>query len=100
MTVLCLGIASCSAVPVGRQDLLDFLVDGATRRQEVLARLGPPSAHFESSRILAYRLASSDGGYLLAASGGSWAGTHFNLMLVFDPDGVLQRHSLVQIRAP
>ena len=49
---------------------------------------------------MAYRLASDDGGYLLAASSGSWADTEFNLMLIFDRDGVLQRHALVRIHAP
>jgi hypothetical protein len=96
----CLGIAGCAAAPKGRKDLIDFLDDGVTRREEVLAKLGAPSARFEDSRILAYRLASDDGGYLLAATSGSWVDTEFNLMLIFDRDGVLQRHSLVRIHAP
>lgn len=96
----CLGIAGCAAAPKGRKDLIDFLDDGVTRREEVLAKLGPPSARFEDLRILAYRLASDDGGYLLAASSGSWADTEFNLMLIFDRDGLLQRHALVRIHAP
>jgi hypothetical protein len=98
--LMCLGLVACAVAPKGRKELLDFLADGMTRREEVLAKLGPPSARFEDSRILAYRLASDDGGYLLATSSGSWAGTDFNLMLVFDRDDVLQRHSLIQIRVP
>ncbi len=100
LLIVGLGIAGCAAAPKGRKDLLDFLADGATRRDEVLARLGPPSARFEDSRVLAYRLASDEGGYRLAASSGSWAGTDYNLMLVFDGDGVLKRHALVRIPAP
>jgi len=100
LLILCLGIAGCAAAPKGRKDLIDFLDDGVTRRDEVLARLGPPSARFEDSRILAYRLARDEGGYLLAASSGTWADTDVNLMLVFDGDGVLQRHALVRIHAP
>lgn len=96
----CLGIAGCAAAPKGRKDLIDFLNDGVTRREEVLAKLGAPSARFEDSRILAFRLASDEGGYLLAATSGSWAETEFNLMLIFDRDGVLQRHALVRIHAP
>lgn len=96
----CLGIAGCATAPKGRKDLIDFLDDGITRREDVLAKLGAPSARFEDSRILAYRLARGEGGYLLATTSGTWADTDVNLMLVFDRDGVLQRHSLVQIRAP
>jgi hypothetical protein len=98
--VLLLGVVACAAPPRGRKDLLDFLTDGVTRREEVLATLGPPSARFEDSRILAYRLTKGDGGYLISAIGGTWTDIDVNLMLAFDRDGVLKRHSLVQIRAP
>jgi hypothetical protein len=48
------GLAGCATAPKGRKDLLDFLADGVTRRDEVLARLGPTSARFEvSSRVIA-----------------------------------------------
>jgi cellulose synthase/poly-beta-1,6-N-acetylglucosamine synthase-like glycosyltransferase len=30
----------------------------------------------------------------------AWYGVQYNLMLVFDGDGVLRRHSMVEIRSP
>lgn len=82
LLVVCVGIAGCAGMPKGHKDLLDFIVDRVTRREEVLAKLGTPSARFEDSRILAYRLARGEGGYLLAASSGTRADTDGNLMLV------------------
>jgi outer membrane protein assembly factor BamE (lipoprotein component of BamABCDE complex) len=82
---------------------LAFLA-GETNREEVLLRLGTPSAHFEGARILSYAY--------VRTSGGAWVrvdryldrdgqkfeylGKHIcNLVLVFAADGRLVRHSLV-----
>jgi len=81
---------------------LAFLEDGRTTREEVLWRLGTPNAHFEGERILAYALFRlSDGRWLrqgrqqAAAWGPAYSYPTKNLVLVFGPDGKLQRHSLV-----
>jgi hypothetical protein len=93
-------LAACVSAPVGRNDLLDFLRDGETRREEVRMRLGEPSAQYEGERILAFRLSKDSGGYVLIKPGNTWSGVGYNLMLAFDGEGVLQRHSLVEVRPP
>lgn len=91
------ALAGCAANPRGEADLLGFLQDGATRREDVYLRLGEPNAHYESGRILAYRLAKDEGGlYLITAV--DWPPKSYSLILVFDPQGLLSRHSLVQVR--
>ena len=93
-------LTACVNAPVGRQDLLDFLQEGVTHREEVRMRLGEPSSQYESDRILAFRLAKDSGGYVLVKPGNTWSGVGYNLMLAFDDDGVLRRHTLVEVRAP
>jgi len=82
---------------------LTFLQDGRATREEVLVRLGAPSGRFEGDRILTYPLmADSQGewhvGSLPTAAPGAfhaWPSGTGSLVLVFDVDGVLARHSLV-----
>ncbi len=59
--------------------LKTFLRDGATRRDEVLVRLGIPHATFEGNRIIGYYLNHRD-----------------ELILVFDERGILERHSFLK----
>ena len=92
-----LQLAGCAGQPQGHADLLDFLRDGSTTRVQVELRLGEPSAQFEASRVLAYRLAKDQGGYLLMRRREDWANVQYDLMLLFDADGVLQQHSLVEV---
>jgi hypothetical protein len=81
-----------------------FLADGRTTREEVLLRLGTPSARFEGERILTYAISRR------ASGGWVWPGRSLeggrkaplfqargmeNLVLVFGSDGSLVRHSLV-----
>ncbi|MDP2240976.1 MAG: hypothetical protein Q8K18_12550 [Burkholderiales bacterium] len=98
--IFCLVLTACATEPVGRKDLLTFLNDGVSRREEVFLKLGEPSAQYEGSRILAYRLRKDAGGHILVGRRDNWAGVHYNLMLVFDADGVLIRHSVVEVRSP
>ena len=81
--------------------ILAFLSDGVSTRAEVLLALGPPVAQYEGERILSYafradgqgawhrveRRETRDGrpAYLPGTS---------SLILVFDGNGVLARHSL------
>ena len=55
----------------GRSDLLDFLADGRTTREEVLLKLGQPSAQFQHENILTYRLniESKNHGYYVVGRG-------------------------------
>lgn len=81
--------------------LLSSIQDGQTTRQEVLLRLGTPSASFEGGRILTYDF--------VVDMAGQWqrVGTSVvsdwlyplprasSLVLVFGPEDRLVRHSLV-----
>lgn len=95
-----LVLAACATEPTGRADLLDFLHDGATPRDEVYLHLGEPSAQYENGRILAYRLKSDEGGYSAVAKRDDWSGTKFSLILVFDDSARLAKHSLVPVQSP
>lgn len=83
--------------------LVAFLNDGVTRRAEVLARLGEPSTVFERDCILTYRIAGDpERGFWIRERGGQanvgWIGVNHSLVLVFDEQGLLQRHSLVAVQ--
>ena len=59
--------------------LQTFLRNGATRRDEVIVRLGIPHATFENGRIIGYYMSARD-----------------ELILVFDDQGVLARHRFLK----
>ncbi len=98
LSMLCAG--GCSTTPIGRSDLIDFLKDGVSSREEVILQLGDPGAMYEDSRILTYRLSRDEAGWFVRETSKGWTGILANLVLVFDEKGVLKRHSLVQVRAP
>ncbi len=82
--------------------LLEPIQDGRTTRQEVLLRLGTPSATFEGSRILTYDFVMEASGEwrrvgTTSVSGWSYAWPRTtSLVLVFGPEDRLVRHSLVK----
>lgn len=93
------SLSGCSSVPPGHNDLLDFLADGTTKREEVRERLGSPSGEYEGSKIWAYRLSKDISGYrVLWTKTGSWGNVRYNLILRFNASDVLQEHRLVEIR--
>jgi hypothetical protein len=83
---------------------LAFLSDGKTTREEVLLRLGTPSAQLEGERILTYAFSRNAAGAWRPATR-SWGRAQeapiftddqiSSLVLVFAADGRLVRHSLV-----
>lgn len=83
---------------------LAFLGDGRTTREEVLLRLGTPTAHFEGERILTYAFSRNAAGAWGPAAR-TWDRAQKrpvyssqpirSLVLVFAADGRLARHSLV-----
>jgi hypothetical protein len=93
-------LAGCAATPIGRADLLDFVADGRTTREQAFLELGEPSGIFENGAILTYRLDADEAGYFPSERGQGFAGIRHNLVLVFGPDGILERHSLVAIKVP
>jgi len=89
----------------GRADLLNFLADGKTTKEEVLVQLGQPSGKFEQEKILTYQLGyeSGNNGYYVVERESSWnnepvwLNTQYSLVLVFDGQNILRRHSLVEV---
>lgn len=82
---------------------LGFLQDGRTTREEVVLKLGHPLGTFEGGRILTYEFARGPRGEWVPAASlgvGAWQlgvpPWPCSLVLVFGPDGVLARHSLVR----
>jgi hypothetical protein len=104
LALLLLGfVAGCAtpAIPGASQDLLKFLQTGQTTRQEVLLKLGQPSAAFEQEKILTYRLGQDpkQGFYVISPKAVMpWQTVRFSLVLVFDGGGVLQRQGQVAVQ--
>lgn len=102
LTALLAGCATTG--PPSSKTLLDFLKDGVTTKEEVLLQLGQASGAFESERILTYRIGKDDAGYFLldrlnrTDQRGTWAMSSHSLVLVFDENNTLRRHSLVPVR--
>ena len=115
LVVLGLLVAGCAtpkvqpvpAVPAERamrSHLLSFIRDGMTTREEVLLKLGTPSAQFESGRILTYQIRFDKNGALHLVwprrsarnpALTNWEPEILSLVLVFGPNGLLEKHSLV-----
>ena len=54
---LALTLVGCATPQIkGHADLLNFLADGKTTKEEVLVQLGQPSGKFEQEKILTYRV--------------------------------------------
>ncbi len=100
MLLLGISIAACTTQPLGRSDLLSFIRDGQTNREQTILSLGEPAALYEGGRILAFRLGKDDGGHFLVGKGAGFSSVKISLIMVFDDHGVLLRHSLVQVKAP
>ncbi|MCU0782617.1 MAG: hypothetical protein MUF81_00945 [Verrucomicrobia bacterium] len=105
--LMAIAVAGCATTaPLkGHADLLDFLADGRTAREEVVLKLGQPSGKFERENIVTYRLGfepKNKGYYVVereAQSDGwsTWLRAKYSLVLVFDDGGVLRKHSLVEV---
>ncbi len=105
--VVAVLLTGCATTQVtGRADLLDFLSDSQTTRQDVILTLGQPSAQFEHERIFTYRLGyepKNHGYYVVEreptteAGWSTWSHAKYSLVLVFDDAGVLRKHSLVEV---
>jgi hypothetical protein len=108
-----LALASACSTPVTRTDPtlleneLGFLDPGLTTRQEILSRLGDPFREYEDGRIVTYQLRKTNDGDLqqVDVPRMNWGGDEFggalhiySLVLAFDAENRLSRHSLVMIR--
>ena len=97
---LALLAGGCASTPTGRPDLLSFIEDGRTTREQTYLQLGEPSAIYEDGRILAFRLGQDDGGYFLVDKRPGFYGVSYSLILAFNESGLLKQHSVVAIKAP
>jgi hypothetical protein len=101
VTVLLVAtLSACATMPIGRHDLLDFLQDGKTSREEVFLHLAEPSGIFEGGRILTYRLGEDKGGYTIKGAKGApaqWS-AKYSLVLSFDETGVLRKHAVIRVQ--
>jgi hypothetical protein len=107
--ILALTLVGCATTQIkGHADLLNFLADGKTTKEEVLVQLGQPSGKFEQEKILTYRLgfdSRSRGYYVVERARGmgsestweAWMNCKYSLVLVFDNKDVLGKHSLVEV---
>lgn len=94
-----LSVSCASQKQQGDPTLLNFITDGQTTRSEVLLRLGQPAASFESERVLTYRISGDTAsGYSVRDAPGTWSETNYSLVLLFQPSGILEAHSLVPVR--
>ncbi len=100
-SLLLFGATGCGhhRVEVVRPEVLvrtlAFLTVGETSKQEVLSRLGEPSANFERGRILTYWLDEEH-----AVIGKQAGKARYSLVLVFEKEDrpILKAQSLVQTR--
>ena len=92
------GCASAEKSTAG-PDVLSFLQDGQTSREEIISHLGSPSRAIQNERFLFYRVGHDRGGYFVGElNHRRWADVRYSLVLVFDDAGVLKEHSIVSVR--
>ena len=102
LTTIAVTLAACASAPppTGTRDLLDVVKPGAPR-VELVSRLGAPFAAFEGERIMAWRIGQDTGGYFVGSRQDvAHPLTRYELLVVFDADGRVVKHSLVEIHKP
>ena len=86
--------------PEATAERMPFLRDGVTTRVECLARLGPARAAYEEDNSLVYVIYGSATGQVsqqfFMSGDMQQADRHYDLVLSFDAQGVLRRHTLMQ----
>lgn len=101
--VVVLTACTSTPSPIGTRDLLDGVKPGASRA-EIVLKLGPPFARFEGERILTWSIGQDAGGYFLGAGHCSPAASRqflrYELVVVFDSNGKVAKHSLVEVHQP
>lgn len=105
----CEDVAKPDATQARVEEFFAFVQDGRTTREEALLKFGVPARQFEGGRILTWRLRVDPPGTVgplgssAAATDPRYAtwppGTHgYDLVLVFDAQGRVERHSKVEVR--
>lgn len=95
------GCGTTNVIQGASPVLLEFLADGHTTRETVVLSLGQPSASFDQDSILTYRIGEHEiqGMYPMTPQVlKPWDQVRYSLVLVFDSEGVLQKHRLVPVQ--
>lgn len=97
-------VTQLPSVPMIEAEIADYTVNGKTTREEVLLKFGTPSAHFENKRILTYQFRIDQNGQAILfwprkseihPMFTHWNKEVYSLVLVFDQNGVLEKHQLI-----
>ena len=91
-----------------QQKWLPFIENGKITKEEVLLKLGIPSAQFEGEKIFIYKMMLDEKEGFKVASRyinmawdprfSRWGIPEYHLVLVFDKRNILQRHSLLLVK--
>jgi len=82
LTAPLLIVACATPPPKGRADLLDFLHDGRSTREDVYLKRGPRACEIETGRLVSWRLAKDEAGCLLVSSAAAgWLGARYELVV-------------------
>jgi hypothetical protein len=117
----CTPVVTINDVVVG--DQLSFLQDGKTKKSEIDAVLGEPQSTYENGRIIVFLMCPGrdgqlvmlhrSGGRSICGDGEIYKDEHlgfqrkasldevvaiYNLVLVFDINGVVEQHNLIRTR--
>lgn len=96
--VLTTLVVGCASYPPGNPELIAFLRDGVTTREDVYLQLSEPSGIYENGRIMTYQLDRSEKGYVLMRRREAAWTAKYSLVLAFDDKGILRRHSVLSVR--
>lgn len=88
------------ATPEEFERAFPLIVDGETSKSELARRgFGAPDQEFEHGRIQAYSVWQDEfGEWRIDRSGKRSKSSPYDLILVFTPDGIVERHGLVLTR--
>jgi len=96
-------IAACAqpVAPVATDEtmqLLPFLKDGKTNKDEILERFGAPRSRYENDAIFIYGvIRTSEGQIHVSARGRELGADNYDLVLVFGANDLLGRHTVVRM---
>lgn len=93
-----------TTTPNTKPDLLAFLDEGLTSREQIIMTLGQPSGCYQQEQILTYRLGGEpkQGYYVVEPKHvphSAWSNNmRYSLVLVLDGQGILKKQSLVSVK--
>jgi hypothetical protein len=107
LLVIALMLGACRTAPPPPSSAavvaLDFLKDGITTRDQAQEHLGQPSREFLGSaggQVLTFRIGRDAAGLHVATGADAWYRYEvcYSLVLSFDIQGALTRHTLVKVK--